>query len=319
MNSKKADSKSIENKISSIPVWQDFRICCFCHSNNNDEEYDNESESDDMKNIGTINNIDEKIDEKNDEKNDLKIEEEIIHEITPDIDYNIQSVNNDDEMNKIILDFADVNNDGICINVADVRKVEMNDRNTAITNRVLGTEMEIDESVFFSYNNNNNDNNNNNNNKNSNNSNNNNNNNHNNNNNNSNNNNNNNNSNHNISLTDNIINHKDENNLKNLKKFINEKTENFSEVSIENKKFKIQSQESVQPDDEKKTEEKTEGKIGKKRKEKKSYKHPSDPVLLGRLLPLPDGTHAHVNCLRWSSEVVERGGKLVNALQAKTR
>lgn len=39
----------------------------------------------------------------------------------------------------------------------------------------------------------------------------------------------------------------------------------------------------------------------------------------GRLLPLPDGSHVHVNCLRWSSEVVERGGRLMNGMQAKAK
>ena len=89
--------------------------------------------------------------------------------------------------------------------------------------------------------------------------------------------------------------------------------------------------EALSKDDEKKIEEETENvgekmiekkvekKVEKKRKEKASDPLPSDPVLLGRLLPLPDGSHAHANCLRWSSEVVERGGKLVNALQAKAR
>jgi hypothetical protein len=44
-----------------------------------------------------------------------------------------------------------------------------------------------------------------------------------------------------------------------------------------------------------------------------------DPVC-GRLLPLPEGQCAHVNCLRWSAEVVERaGGLLTNALQAVKR
>lgn len=43
-----------------------------------------------------------------------------------------------------------------------------------------------------------------------------------------------------------------------------------------------------------------------------------DPVC-GRLLPLPDGSHAHANCLRWSADVIERGGKLLNALTAKAK
>ena len=43
-----------------------------------------------------------------------------------------------------------------------------------------------------------------------------------------------------------------------------------------------------------------------------------DPVC-GRLLPMPDGSHAHANCLRWSSDVIERGGKLLNALTAKAK
>ena len=35
-----------------------------------------------------------------------------------------------------------------------------------------------------------------------------------------------------------------------------------------------------------------------------------DDAVCGRLLPLPDGSYAHVNCLRWSSEAVEMRGKL---------
>ena len=47
--------------------------------------------------------------------------------------------------------------------------------------------------------------------------------------------------------------------------------------------------------------------------------HQCNDDVCGRLLPLPDGSHAHANCIRWSSEVVERGGRLINALQAKSR
>jgi hypothetical protein len=43
-----------------------------------------------------------------------------------------------------------------------------------------------------------------------------------------------------------------------------------------------------------------------------------DPVC-GRLLPFSDGSHVHANCLRWSTDVIERGGRLLNASQAKTR
>jgi hypothetical protein len=45
----------------------------------------------------------------------------------------------------------------------------------------------------------------------------------------------------------------------------------------------------------------------------------SDDPVCGRLLPLPDGSHAHANCLRWSADVVERGGLLLNALSAKIK
>jgi hypothetical protein len=43
-----------------------------------------------------------------------------------------------------------------------------------------------------------------------------------------------------------------------------------------------------------------------------------DPVC-GRLLPFSDGSHVHANCLRWSTEVIERGGRLINASQARIR
>jgi PHD-like zinc-binding domain len=43
-----------------------------------------------------------------------------------------------------------------------------------------------------------------------------------------------------------------------------------------------------------------------------------DPVC-GRMIPLPDDSFAHVNCIRWSSEVVERAGRLVNVADAKQR
>ena len=44
-----------------------------------------------------------------------------------------------------------------------------------------------------------------------------------------------------------------------------------------------------------------------------------DDTVCGRLLPLPDGSYAHVNCLRWSSEVNEMGGKLLEIEKAKNR
>ena len=35
-----------------------------------------------------------------------------------------------------------------------------------------------------------------------------------------------------------------------------------------------------------------------------------DDAVCGRLLPLPDGSYAHINCLRWSSEAIEIRGRL---------
>ena len=134
VNSKRMDTKSIENKLSSIPSWQDFRICYFCHSNNNDEEYDSESE--DM----TNNEMDEKI------KNEIN--DEIIHEITPDVYSNNQNVHDyDEKINKIIFDSTDVNNTGICMSVAGVREEETNDTNMVITDSI-GVPTASQESVL---------------------------------------------------------------------------------------------------------------------------------------------------------------------------
>ena len=44
-----------------------------------------------------------------------------------------------------------------------------------------------------------------------------------------------------------------------------------------------------------------------------------DDTVCGRLMPLPDGSYAHVNCLRWSSEVNEMSGKLHDFEKAKNR
>ena len=39
--------------------------------------------------------------------------------------------------------------------------------------------------------------------------------------------------------------------------------------------------------------------------------------LFGRIIPLPDGTYSHINCVRWCINVVERGGTLINAIPLK--
>ena len=104
-----------------------------------------------------------------------------------------------------------------------------------------------------------------------------------------------------------ILNNDDKSNNCNDNKILNE--EMIEKLNIKNY-YKVEEKEDKKEENRK---------IEKSRKEMKSSQLPPDSIILGRLLPLPDGSHAHVNCLRWSSEVVERGGKLTNALQAKAR
>ena len=43
----------------------------------------------------------------------------------------------------------------------------------------------------------------------------------------------------------------------------------------------------------------------------------SAETIYGRLIPLPDGNYAHVNCVRWRPGVVERRGTIVNTFSLK--